>query len=112
MARQATTLWAQCPPPGVLISLAGAVGAAAAVKLVSFRAVTRANMRFVATKTLEQQSCQTTFLAKSDWLSGNVPCSIIAEHSVEGCDHFSHDGDDDDLECQTAVIESARTRLA
>ena len=21
----------------------------------------------------------------------------IAEHSVEGCDHFSHDGDDDDL---------------
>src|SRR6516225_2726002 len=31
MARQATRLWAQCPPPGVLISLAGAVGAAAAV---------------------------------------------------------------------------------
>jgi hypothetical protein len=27
-----------------------------------------------------------------------LPCSIIAEHSVEGCDHFSHDGDDDDLE--------------
>jgi hypothetical protein len=26
-----------------------------------------------------------------------VPCSIIAKHSVEGCDHFSHDGDDDDL---------------
>ncbi len=26
-----------------------------------------------------------------------LPCSIIAEHSVEGCDHFSHDGDDDDL---------------
>ena len=25
------------------------------------------------------------------------PYSIIAEHSVEGCDHFSHDGDDDDL---------------
>src|SRR5499427_5604049 len=23
--------------------------------------------------------------------------SRIAEHSVEGCDHFSHDGDDDDL---------------
>src|SRR3954451_21836922 len=26
-----------------------------------------------------------------------LPCSIIAEHSVEGCDHFSHDGNDDDL---------------
>src|SRR5262249_26072814 len=26
-----------------------------------------------------------------------LPCSIIAEHSVESCDHFSHDGDDDDL---------------
>ena len=26
-----------------------------------------------------------------------LPCSIIAEHSVAGCDHFSHDGDDDDL---------------
>src|SRR5262245_27642768 len=26
-----------------------------------------------------------------------LPCSAIAEHSVEGCDHFSHDGDDDDL---------------
>src|SRR5262249_3108481 len=26
-----------------------------------------------------------------------LPYSIIAEHSVEGCDHFSHDGDDDDL---------------
>src|ERR1051325_10727300 len=31
MSRQATRLWAQCPPPGALISLAGAVGAAAAV---------------------------------------------------------------------------------
>src|SRR6516162_3231604 len=31
MARQATRLWAQCPPPGALISLAGAVGAAAVV---------------------------------------------------------------------------------
>src|SRR5215813_4628279 len=31
MARQATRLWAQGPPPGALISLAGAVGAAAAV---------------------------------------------------------------------------------
>src|SRR6516164_4865822 len=31
MARQATRLWAQCPPPRALISLAGAVGAAAAV---------------------------------------------------------------------------------
>ena len=26
-----------------------------------------------------------------------LPCSIIAKHSVEGCDHFSHDGHDDDL---------------
>src|SRR5262249_7638948 len=26
-----------------------------------------------------------------------LPCSTIAEHSVEGCDHFSHNGDDDDL---------------
>jgi hypothetical protein len=24
-----------------------------------------------------------------------LPCSTIAEHSVEGGDHFSHDGDDD-----------------
>ena len=26
-----------------------------------------------------------------------LPCSTIVDHSVEGCDHFSHDGDDDDL---------------
>src|SRR4051794_10664816 len=26
-----------------------------------------------------------------------LPHSIIAEHSVEGSDHFSHDGDDNDL---------------
>src|SRR6516162_8556284 len=26
-----------------------------------------------------------------------LPCGAIAEHSVEGCDHFSHDGDDDHL---------------
>ena len=26
-----------------------------------------------------------------------LPGSIITEHSVEGSDHFSHDGDDDDL---------------
>ena len=26
-----------------------------------------------------------------------LPCSTIAEHSVESCDHFSHDGEDDDL---------------
>ena len=26
-----------------------------------------------------------------------LPYSTIAEHSVEGCDHFSHDGVDDDL---------------
>src|SRR5215831_2184201 len=26
-----------------------------------------------------------------------LPCSTIAEHRVEGCDHFSHDGDADDL---------------
>src|SRR5262249_28512009 len=26
-----------------------------------------------------------------------LPCSTIAKHSVEGCDHFSHDGHDDDL---------------
>src|SRR6266436_4075630 len=26
-----------------------------------------------------------------------LPRGIIAEHSVEGSDHFSHDGDDDDL---------------
>src|SRR5262249_37993471 len=26
-----------------------------------------------------------------------LPCSTIAEHRVEGCDHFSHDGHDDDL---------------
>ena len=31
-----------------------------------------------------------------------LPCSVIAEHSVEGCDHFSHDGDDDDLEFLSA----------
>src|SRR5262249_23464083 len=26
-----------------------------------------------------------------------LPCSTIAEHRVEGCDHFFHDVDDDDL---------------
>ena len=26
-----------------------------------------------------------------------LPRGIIAEHSVENSDHFSHDGDDDDL---------------
>src|SRR5262249_2544064 len=26
-----------------------------------------------------------------------LPCSTIAEHGVEGCDHFSHDRDYDDL---------------
>src|SRR5262249_9215614 len=26
-----------------------------------------------------------------------LPCSTIAEHSLEGCDYFSDDGDDDDL---------------
>ena len=26
-----------------------------------------------------------------------LPRGIITEHSVEGSDHFSHDGDDDDL---------------
>src|SRR5579862_5986992 len=23
-----------------------------------------------------------------------LPCNIVAEHGIEGCDHFSHDGDD------------------
>jgi hypothetical protein len=27
-----------------------------------------------------------------------LPRGIIAEHSVENSDHFSHDGDDDDLD--------------
>src|SRR6516225_8947636 len=31
-----------------------------------------------------------------------LPCSTIAEHSVEGCDHFSHDGDDDGAKPCTA----------
>ncbi len=35
-----------------------------------------------------------------------LPCSIIAEHSVEGCDHFSHDGDDDDLGFLVGVGET------
>src|SRR5262249_3213082 len=26
-----------------------------------------------------------------------LPCSTVAEHSVESCDHFSYDGDDDNL---------------
>src|SRR5262245_20648092 len=26
-----------------------------------------------------------------------MPCSTIAEHRIEGCDHFPHDGDDDEL---------------
>src|SRR4029450_4920067 len=46
-----------------------------------------------------------TLLARADEVSNCVvgsggswlPCSTIAEHSVEGCDHFSHDGHDDDL---------------
>ena len=35
-----------------------------------------------------------------------LPCSIIAEHSVEGCDHFSHDGDDDDFGFLVGVGEA------
>src|SRR4029453_15787415 len=35
-----------------------------------------------------------------------LPCSIIAEHSVESNDHFSHDGDDDDLEFLVGVGEA------
>src|SRR5262249_11412301 len=35
-----------------------------------------------------------------------LPYSIIAEHSVEGCDHFSHDGDDDDLGFVVGVGEA------
>ena len=29
-----------------------------------------------------------------------LPCSTIAEHSVEGCDHFSHDGDGLSKKCK------------
>ena len=35
-----------------------------------------------------------------------LPGSIIAEHSVEGSDHFSHDGDDDDLGFLVGVGET------
>ena len=35
-----------------------------------------------------------------------LPCSIIAEHGVEGCDHFSHDGDDDDFGFLVGVGEA------
>ena len=35
-----------------------------------------------------------------------LPRSIIAEHSVEGSDHFSHDGDDDDLGFLVGVGET------
>src|SRR5262249_16033493 len=36
-----------------------------------------------------------------------LPCSTIAEHSVEGCDHFSHDGDDDDLGFFVGGVEAS-----
>ena len=26
-----------------------------------------------------------------------LPCNIVAEHGIEGCDHLSHDGDDNDF---------------
>ena len=37
-----------------------------------------------------------------------LPCKIIAEHGVEGCDHLSHDGNDNDFgflvgRCETIV---------
>ena len=35
-----------------------------------------------------------------------LPRGIIAEHSVEGSDHFSHDGDDDDLGFLVGVGEA------
>ena len=37
-----------------------------------------------------------------------LPCSIIAEHSVEGCDHFSHDGDDD---CPASALIGQNGRI-
>ena len=30
-------------------------------------------------------------------LGSRLPCSIVADHGIEGCDHLSHDGDDNDL---------------
>src|SRR4029077_19729029 len=46
-----------------------------------------------------------SFLARADEViecvvgsgGSRLPRGIIAEHGVEGSDHFSHDGDDDDL---------------
>ena len=35
-----------------------------------------------------------------------LPLGIIAEHGVEGSDHFSHDGDDDDLGFLVGVGET------
>ena len=37
-----------------------------------------------------------------------LPCKIVAEHGVEGCDHLSHDGNDNDFgflvgRCETIV---------
>ena len=26
-----------------------------------------------------------------------LPCDIVAEHGIEGCDHLAHDGDDDEF---------------
>ena len=26
-----------------------------------------------------------------------LPCSIVADHGIEGSDHLSHDGDDNDF---------------
>ncbi len=26
-----------------------------------------------------------------------LPCNIVAEHGIEGCDHLTHDGHDNDL---------------
>ena len=35
-----------------------------------------------------------------------LPLGIIADHGVEGSDHFSHDGDDDDLGFLVGVGEA------
>ena len=39
-----------------------------------------------------------------------LPCSIVADHGIEGGDHLSHDGDDNDFgfsfETSAAVSQS------
>ena len=44
-----------------------------------------------------------------------LPCSIVADHGIEGGDHLSHDGDDDDFRffvgCGETIVEDLEYRI-